>query len=182
MDNILNVNLENFVPLALVSLVLLLFVILVIQQIRIRKLSKPKYGFLGKPLSIIVLAGFGLMTIGLGSNLLLQRDQIGDISVDQIIKDDNNYLLIEYFKINNNLYRFKSTPIINKIPWGEMEVRLDFEWEFITERINNTILDYNVSVNNNNGVIFRLNTGVTKVKVSTLFNNLILEGEINVKL
>ncbi len=144
---------------------------LVIQQNRkIRNLTTPKFGFLGKPLVIFAvgffaLGGiFGVLTINRGTDS-------GGVSVG----DEETELIeiqIDIVPINQagNLYRLNATPIVNGYPWANSLTReFDVTWTF-TNLTPITRIENNLTQNFPGGVLFTFQKGITKIEAKIIDN------------
>jgi len=162
-------------------LVILLLVLVFFQQKRIEKLTKPKYGFLGKKLSVFVFAllGVSLLTGGLFT-LNRNTSQNGDLNVSEITNNNTNFFKISYQTLENNKIKFVAIPFINNKPWNGID-KIDIYWEISPETgMGRKILQSGATRENNQGITISVQKG--KYKVKAVFNDgkLDLFGEIEI--
>lgn len=161
-------------------IIILLLVVVFLQQKKIQNLSRPKYGFLGKPLIVLIATGVGFSMLGI-SMLNTNNKNIGDISVSEITPQDFlNYLQISYKKIDESKYSFIATPIINGLVWKDKDYLFNIEWEINTkDSIKRTILQ-TMNYYENKGIEINLTKGKTIIKAKTIYQDVNLEGELEI--
>lgn len=138
----------------------LLSVIAFKQQQRIKFLTTPKYGFMGKQLAV-----FGFILLA-GSGFIIFNNQPANAPTSISVSDtDKIELAIEYEVIDdkNNIYKFNATPIINNNRW-DLQGELDIEWKLNGEFVGN---ENQISKNNPGGINIELNRGLNYIEVST---------------
>jgi hypothetical protein len=162
-------------------LVILLLALVFFQQKRIEKLTKPKYGFLGKKLSVFVFAllGVSLLTGGLFT-LNRNTSQNGDLSVSEITSNNTNFFKISYQTLENNKIKFVAIPFVNNKPWDGID-KIDIYWEVIPERgISKKILQSSVTQQNNQGITINIQDGRYKIRAMFSDGNIELIGELEI--
>ena len=161
--------------------ILLLFTLVFFQQKKIEKLTKPKYGFLGKKLNLFILVLLGVSLLSGGFFTLIRSpNQTGDLSVSEVKNSNNNFLKINYQTLENNKIQFIAVPFINNIPWNGID-KIDIYWEISPETgMSRKILQSGATPENNQGITISIQKG--KYKVKAIFNDgkLDLFGEIEI--
>lgn len=145
--------------------VIVLFALVLSQRYKLNKLQTPKYGFLGKALTLVVFAS--VVTLGGGhlylNNLSKTPDSVS-VSDKNIMSLD---IQVEVISKENGIFKFSATPYLYNIPWGIDSARnFNFNWYF-RNTTEITKLEYGLNVNFPGGIIITLPKGTTSVTVST---------------
>lgn len=176
-QNIQSDNLD-YSPTASVFLIavivcLVLVSIIIIQSRKITEMSRPKFGFLGKPLMLILTFALGFFSIGL--TLIVNRDS----GVTVINADLKAELHVFYTKITDKVYKFNAVPVVESLEWAGK--KFDFYW-VLTNSQTLTYFEYELSADNLGGIILNLENGKNSIKASTFVDGRLIEKEIVINL
>ncbi len=147
--------------------------IIIIQAKKISSLSKPRYGFLGKPLALVITLGIAAFAVGI-TFYVNKPAQIDDINAD--IKVELN---INSEKIEKLIYQLSAVAIIDGKEWQGYS--FDIIWTIKNQDMN-TYFEYNLSRENNGGITVTLQKGENIIKASTFFEGKLVEEEIVISL
>ncbi len=115
------------------------------QRKKIKYLTTPRYGFMGKPLAVaaIMLVGFGTF----GAIYLKPAETPDGISVTD---QEDIRLEIEYEVIDDplNLYNIMVTPYINNNAWGQENFEFNVSWEI--NKAGRTIMRQEMAISEEN--------------------------------
>jgi hypothetical protein len=163
---------------ALIVIVVLSSVV-VLQNRKISEMNRPKFGFLGKSLSMIAIFAIGFGGIGLAFYTNKQSSGITESFAD--IKDVT--VSITYFQISGSDYKFNVLPSVNNKAWGaDASFKFDIYWTFKMPTSTVTQFESGINSNNQGGVVQKLQQGKNLVKASVFVQNKKFEKEIEVVL
>jgi len=158
--------------LALIVITVLLAVI-VMQTKKIQDLQKPKFGFLGKSLSVLGL--FVIMAGGLGLTFIANQDT--SVSVSNSLADASLELKIIVTQTKQDEYLLQAVPYINSFAWGNnSQFKFDIYWT-ITNKNVMTETEFGLTQENAGGILKRFPKGEFIVKASTFFNQNLYSAE-----
>ncbi|MCS7317959.1 MAG: hypothetical protein NZZ41_06620, partial [Candidatus Dojkabacteria bacterium] len=104
-----------------------------------------------------------------------------DISVNEIVTNQNNFLKVIYTREEDDLYNFRFIPYIDGIPLNYVELEI-VEWEVLYNGFSKKILQTKVNALNNPGVRIKLRNGKTVIRVVGSYKNIDkyinLEGKV----
>lgn len=147
--------------------------IIIIQAKKISTLSKPKYGFLGKPLALLITLGIAVFAVGI-TFYVNKPAQIDDINADLKVE-----LNINSEKIEKSVYQLFAVAIIDGKEW--QGYTFDIIWT-VKNQDTNTYFEYNLSRENSGGITVTLQKGENIIKASTFFEGKLVEEEIVISL
>ncbi len=114
--------------LALVS-VAVLFGVVIAQNRTIKQLRSPRYGFLGKPLSIVAFTAIALFGV---TGYIYYAEFNSTVNTDISVSDQTTITVrVEPQVINqtNGVYSFKAIPVLNGLDWGsDLDSTYDVVW------------------------------------------------------
>jgi hypothetical protein len=155
--------------------VLTFSIVIVNQNRRLKQLETPRYGFMGKPLALIALAGFAAAT----GYLYLNPEAGNIINVgdnDVSVSDDFEDLLIDIrssqVNTQGNLYQFQMVPLIGGVEWGASEKnKFDVVWEVVNSTTGIKRLYQNgLNINFQSKISYKLDPGNNIIKAIVTFN------------
>lgn len=112
-----------------ITIIILLSLVIYLQNRKIKDLERPKYGFLGKPLSVLIIAG--VLSSSVGFALFVNKQDVG---TDPISADRELSISISYVKEETDVYILKATPIIDGVSWAnDPTLRFDIFWTITNE-------------------------------------------------
>ncbi len=132
------------------------------QQKRIKYLTTPRYGFIGKPLALAVVMLMGFGTIG--AIYLRPEPQPDSISVT-----DRNQIVLEvkYTELDDplNLFELIVTPVIEEKEWGDPSLNFNVMWEI--NKAGKTVIrnEENLNLSNPGGIQEYLEPGLNTIRV-----------------
>lgn len=155
-----------------VSAVVILSIVIYSQNQKIKKLENPQYGFLGKPLAVILVSVLFIGTsISLYSN---NQNQVRDVAVSDPgdVIDNSAFRIIldsQLINSNGNLYEFRFTPVIEGVEWGGTESNsLDITWEIFNQSVGLKRVNQNgVNINFQPKLTYKLTPGLNTITVRT---------------
>lgn len=157
----------TIIGIVLIVIVVLLLVLVINQQKQINSL-RPKYGFLGKPLAIIMMSTFAVGTLGLvyySSNQPVQVVQT-DADVEVILS-----INVVATGVNPQEYRLTLTPLLSGLAWGANDSnKFNIYWTIVSESSVSTDDELNRSFSNPSNLVKRLERGENRIKATVFFN------------
>jgi len=165
---------------ALIVVVVLLALVIINQSNKIKKMSRPKYGFLGKP-----LYAFGLIAFTFGTFGLIFYSANKPVDVQQTSADRRIDITIKAFALgaNTNNYSISITPLIDGNLWGgNNNYKFDVYWTIVNS--NGVISDAELGLNlyKQGGIFKKLPIGKNTIKATIFFNNKTYEKQIDLNL
>lgn len=157
----------TIIGLVLIVVIVLLVVVVINQQKKINSL-KPKYGFLGKPLAVILMSTFAVGTLGLVYYSSNQPVQIEQTNADvEVILSIN----AEITGNSPREYKLSLTPILSGIAWGANDTnKFNIYWTISSGSTVSTVDEIGKSYTNPSGIVRKLAAGETKIKVTVFFD------------
>jgi hypothetical protein len=160
---------------ALLVIAVLGFVV-ISQNRRIKTITTPRYGFLGKPLTFFALTLFSL-SIGMTLYAVdLKREPDSDsVSVTDVQDDITLKILTTTINSNGNLYRFNAVPTINNLDWAiNPGTTINIEWTIINKKGDITITEnkseVNLNINYKGGILVTLTNGENLIRAKSTVN------------
>lgn len=156
----------TIIGLVLIVVVALLLVVVINQRKQIQSL-KPKYGFLGKPLYVMILSFFSVGTLGL---VYYSTNQ--PIQVEQTNANVEVVLSINVEPTENlREYKFRLTPILSGIAWGANDAnKFNVYWTITAGSSVVSENEIDRSFTNSGGFTKKLQVGTNVIKVTVFFN------------
>ena len=104
----------TIIGVVLIVIIVLLVIVVINQQHKINN-AKPRYGFLGKPLALVIISTFAVSTLGLVYYSSSQPVQIQQTNADvQVLLSIN----AELTGNSPNEYRIYVVPLLGGVAWG----------------------------------------------------------------
>lgn len=151
--------------------------IIISQNKRINELQKPRYGFLGKPIAVVLAVGLLVGSYGIIFYANRSGTQVGEISADVDLGAE-----IKYQYLGGESYLFNVVPQINKKDWGSNpENQFDAYWMFTSNQVESEV-ELELSQNKGGGITIDLDPGKYKVKVTIFHDSQEYVREIDVTL
>lgn len=151
--------------------------IIISQNKKINELQRPKYGFLGKPIAVVLAVGLLVGSYGVIFYANRTSTTVGEASADLELSAEVNYQ-----KVGDKSYMFKVTPKVNSLDWGKNpENQFDAYWMFTADDVESEV-ELDISQNKPGGVTVNLEPGVYKVKVTVFLDTYKFEKEVEVEL
>ncbi len=170
-----NTSIPTYAVLLAVSAIVILALLIVVffQYRKIQEASRPKFGFLGKPLAIIMIASLALSVYGFD---YYSRNNLSE--VDQISADTKLELRVDYLQQNQTKYLFAATMLIDGREWGNSnEYAFDIYWTFSNQNIS-TQIEFDVSRDNPSGITQILAPGRNIVNAKVYYETRVIEKEL----
>jgi hypothetical protein len=168
MDQISNSEYGGYIALFGLAVIVILVLLGVVwaQNRKIKDLQTPKYGFLGKPLGLLLMSVVALS--GLGVYLYAVSE---GTEVQESTADTNYEIVITYTPLNSTQYRITATPYLNDQAWaGDPTLQADIFWT-ITNTQSVTLYEYEVSLNSPSNLVANLSRGQNVVKATLFFED-----------
>lgn len=150
-----------------IVIIVLLIVVVVYQGNKIKDLSRPKFGFLGKPLYaffaiVVSIGGTGLLYYGLNQpTTITSTNAAEEITLSVRAEPTEN---------DPHIYNFNFTPIINGIAWGaDPTNKFDVYWTISNGSTVITEAEFQLNQTNIGGLTKTLKSGPVTVKVTAFF-------------
>lgn len=175
MGGYISIMLVTFVALVLLAIIVLL------QQRKIRNLQTPKYGFLGKTVTyslIVALFTFGsLVTF---TRLDSRDSSPGSVSVSDV---ENITLVADYELIDsaNYLYKLYVVPYIDGIAWRNFSFTFNWTITFPDGEVRE-FTEEKLTSNHFGGVVQQLQIGKNTINVTLTVNNRIISDELSIQI
>lgn len=151
--------------------------IIISQNKKIHELQKPRYGFLGKPVAVVLAVGLLVGSYGIIFYANRSGTDVGDISADQELTAE-----ITYQSLGNKNYLFKVNPKLNGRDWGNNpENQFDAYWMFTSGSVQSEV-ELELSQNKSGGIQVELEEGLYKVKVTVFYETEKYDSEIEVEI
>lgn len=157
----------TIIGVVLIIVIVLLVVIVINQQKQINSL-RPRYGFLGKPLAVILMSTFAVGTLG-----LVYYSSNQPVQVEQTNADVEVILSINAELTGNTPreYRLSVTPVLGGIAWGANDTnKFNIYWTISNGTTVSTEDEVGKSYTNPSTIIKKLSAGQTTLKVTVFFN------------
>ncbi len=155
-------------------LVVALVFVVVRQRQQLQIYSKPKYGFLGKPLMSIVAMGLLLSGILGGVYLIYQPDTTFETSADRQVTTAISKVKIEPTgQIDSANYRFIAVPNVGGIEYGEDGSQFDLFWRFssLDNVFDKTLAEFSISKARPSNLELRLEPGVYELNLVVVYED-----------
>ena len=184
------VNDSNLVVIGLVTTVLfVLIVLLVVQQLTIKKLSQPKYGFLGKQLPALAATLLLLGGLAGGVYLVNQDDTTfeteASLQVNVEIKYEEISRTVSATDGSRYRYRFEAIPSILNQVTGTQEAyggndgnKFDIYWDIESPTQKIAQAEINKSLNSPSSIEVTLMPGVYRVRALVQTSNVSQPSEV----
>lgn len=159
--------------------VVALILVVAFQSKKIRELERPKFGFLGKPLSLIAF----VIIAGGGIGLYYLNTQ-GPTEVTSINANTKIELNISYEAVagKKNVYLFKAVPVVEDINWGGTEENnFDINWIIENSKVT-TEFEYDRNKSNPSAIEIELENGTNKVKAVIYVESKAFQKEVTINL
>jgi hypothetical protein len=172
----------QFVALFLIVLILAVTFggFLLLQNRKMQEMQKPKFGFLGKPITAFALGALLIGGFGIAFTGNLNTNTNVDVSVSEEIVNVNLNIVSTQTNQFNNTYQFNIVPELNGVEWGKTgDVKLDIIWSVSNSTIK-TDVEKDISKNNTGGVEFILQQGTNRINAKVTIQNKVYEKEIDV--
>lgn len=175
-------NLLVAVFILLILLVLILSGVVLRQQRKIKDITTPRYGFLGKPVAVVVaslMVGLVGFTFYLG---VPPREPEGvSVSDDTQLSLNISYTLLDR---DRSIYVLNVTPLLDNEPWGlSNEHTFSIEWSITKDDTYTfTKRQENVTQETYHGLLESLDSGKYRIRARVLFNNLEASSEIGINI
>jgi hypothetical protein len=171
--NSINPNFFIYIGISIIFVVLL--IVIVIQHFKLKKLQRPRYGFLGKALVVFTFLGMLSGTIYLGTFLNESNQSTETINADTEIR-----LTITYFEVVKPfVYSFQVIPIIDGIQWGGGE---NFEFDVFWSVENNgevkEFVETGVSIMNPSKITINLSKGENIVTAKIFIKSRVIDESV----
>jgi amino acid transporter len=150
-----------FVSVVIVGLLITIIVILFRQN---QYLKRPKFGFLGKPLYMIILV---VVTVSSVYFINTRTTDPTDITANVEVTINFNYQVISTNK-NTVSVRLNAIPIVNKIEWGKLDEPVTLYWN-INGPKNYTFIEYDLTQTNKGGIIKDIEKGDYQVDLLMIY-------------
>jgi len=157
----------TIIGIVLIVIIVLLVVVVLNQHKKINSM-RPKYGFLGKPLAVIVMSSFAVSTLGLVYYSSNQPVQIEQTNADvEVILSIN----AELTGNSTREYKISLTPILSGIAWGANDLnKFNVYWTISNGTTVSTDDEIGKSYTNPSAIIKKLAAGSTTIKATVFFN------------
>jgi hypothetical protein len=146
------------------------------QKQTIADFKHPKYGFLGKRLSIYILSvcAFGIFSIA-----LYPKESAIDtsVSVSDISQNVEIEIVHNLVSLNEQTYQLTAVPKINGIDWEDKNSIFEITWN-----VNSKISTEYVSKKDPGGLYVRLDSGVNKISASVNYKGEVFIESIEIEL
>jgi hypothetical protein len=139
------------------AIIFTLVVVLIQQQRKIKELSTPKYGFLGKPLNLVLTLFIFGGTLAL-FNILNQPQPEVEISNANFVIELN----IIATKVADLKYKLNVLPVVDGVVWGIDNYPFDVYWT-IEGATTQKLFENGISRKNTGGVMVDLSPGTNKI-------------------
>lgn len=157
----------TIIGIVLIVVIVLLVVIVLGQQRKINSM-RPKYGFLGKPLAVIMMSTFAVGTLGLVYYSSSQPVQIEQTNANvEVILSIN----AELTGNTPREYKITLTPIVGGIAWGANDInKFNVYWTISNGTVVSTDDETSRSYTSPSQIIKKLSPGPTTIKATVFFN------------
>lgn len=160
-----------------VIIIVLLVAVIYLQNKRIKDLQKPKYGFLGKPLSALVITGLLAGSVGFA---LFANQQ--DASTEQISADSELSVSISFVKESNRTYVFRAIPIIDGVSWSnDPTIAFDIFWNIEHDDEQIELIEQQVSQLDPSELTVQLDAGTNTVTARIATSQRVVEESITIE-
>jgi amino acid transporter len=147
-----------------VVIVISLVTVIVVLFRQNQYLKRPKFGFLGKPLYMIILVVVTVSTVYfINTRTTGPTDITANVEVSlnfasQIISTNKNTVSV----------RLNAIPIINKIEWGKLDEPVTMYWN-INGPKNYTFIEYDLTQTNKGGIIKDIEKGDYQIDLLMIY-------------
>lgn len=159
-------------------LILTLLVIIFLQNRKIKYLEKPKFGFLGKPLSFFAL----MLMVGAFAGGIYVSQSDSQQPAQNINANTEIELKINATVLNrtNNTYSISIEPIINRLSWGGDETNeFDVVWTVQNKSVR-TFFETGLTLTSRGGITVDLEDGENQITATVSIQNRIEETTITI--
>ncbi|MCA9387024.1 hypothetical protein KC669_03245 [Candidatus Dojkabacteria bacterium] len=164
-----------------ISVVIILAFVVVKQSRRINYLEKPKYGFMGKTLSVALVLLFSIASL-----ISVYINQYHRTPTSISVTDKSNFMLeINYtvYEESTNLYYFNIVPRINNKIWGEStNVYADVLWIIKKNDTEIEKVERNLNINHQGGILEYLEPGTNQIEVRVIIENQVLQNSVIIQI
>lgn len=176
---------ENFIsqnlPLLVVATVTIvsLIVLVIYQANKIKEMARPRYGFLGKPLGVVL--AFGLLAGGFGL-ITFVNQQPTEIRISNA-----NFVLemnVIATQLGRDQYRFNLIPVVDSVDWGVDGYKFTVYWSItnVPTQITKTQVETDLDASFRGGFITNLERGLNIVKATIFIEGNRFEKEIEIEI
>ncbi|CAG1020563.1 hypothetical protein DOJK_00424 [Patescibacteria group bacterium] len=158
----------TLIAVVLIVVIVLLVVVVISQQQKIKNMQRPRYGFLGKPLYIMVLSFFTVGTLG-----LVYYSSTQPVQVEQTAADVEVILSINAEPTGGALreYRLTLIPILSGIPWGANDLnKFNIYWTITNGSTSTTDVELSKSYTSPSSLVKTLQPGTNTIKATVFFD------------
>lgn len=145
-------------------IITILLTVILVQSRRIQFLTKPRFGFLGKPLALVLVFSILVGSVGFA---FYNNQTPEDVAVSG--EDVNLNPQIITTQLSRDTYSFKLIPFLNDVAWGDNDTfKFDIFWSIINgSSVVKT--ESGISKNNPGGITEKFEKGTFIVKASVFF-------------
>jgi hypothetical protein len=147
-----------------VVVILSLITVVVILFRQNQYLKRPKFGFLGKPLYMIVLV---VVTVSSIYFVNTRTTNPTDITANIEVAIDFNSQVISS-NINTVSVKLSSLPKINNVAWGKLEEPITLYWNIKGPK-NYTFIEYELTPTNRGGIIKDIEKGEYQIDLLMIY-------------
>ncbi|BCX14122.1 MAG: hypothetical protein KatS3mg085_654 [Candidatus Dojkabacteria bacterium] len=171
----MNLN-DNLVYIVLGLIILVLVIVIIFQGLKIKKLQRPRYGFLGKTLALAVALTMLGSSLGLGYYLNNYDQGTEGISADSKVE-----LSISYTKISPTEYSFSALPIVDGFAWGNNEsLTFDIFWEVENNQKIKNFVETNISQYSPSKITLKLDKGVNTITAKIYIKSRVVSESVTI--
>lgn len=157
----------TIIGVVLIVIIALLIIVIINQQKQINRL-KPRYGFLGKPLYLMVMSLFTVGTLGLVYYSTTQPVQVNQTNADvEVILSIN----AEPRGDSAREYKITLSPLLSGLAWGANDAnKFNIYWTISSGSRVSTEVELEKSYTNPSTIIKKLSSGITTIKATVFFD------------
>lgn len=170
-----NMTIVSIVTISLIVLSVLVGIV-VIQNRKIQDLQKPKFGFLGKPISAFLLIALVIGSIGLVYYSSNREVGFTDVAAGSELKAS---IVVTEIDGPAGIYQFNVLPSIDAIEWGGGDnYRFRVQWLVENGEVYQTT-ENSISLNNQGGVRLTLRKGTYNVSATIFIDDKSVETTLS---
>lgn len=160
-----------------ITIIVLLSLVIYLQSKKIKDLERPRYGFLGKPLSILIIVG--VLSGSIGFALFVNTEDVG---TDVISADRELSISISYLKEQTDVYVLKATPIIDGVSWdNDPSLNFDIFWTIKNEEGEvYELVETQVSQLEPSSITVQLDKGSNEITSKIVLKSRLVKQEITI--
>ncbi len=162
-----------------IIVVLILAAVVYYQNQKIKDLTTPKYGFLGKPLSIFLLSALVFGSFGLYIGNRTKEPDSVSVTDQGVVTFE-----VQYDTINAaaRVYRFRAVPQIDGIEFGINPNRtFDVNWTIVNQTTFKTT-EFGLNRNFQGGLNLTLRPGINRIRAEVIVNEKLYSDEITLEI